>query len=291
MEKSAFGNEMASRARKLRGKKVVIKFGGSSLNGNGDLRHFCEDIAYLVSMGMRPVVVHGGGPEINAEMKKLGMEVRKVIGLRITDDQTLKVAESVLSQTNSHIVEAMKSAGVKSIGFSGGECNTIVCTKMAPIAVKDESGQECKVDLGNVGEVVAVDPTTINLLCASGFVPVIYPICVDRNGNPLNVNADTAAAHIARALHSEDFVLVTDVPGLMKENGNGASVIHETSLAQIDALVSSGRITDGMVPKVEACRLAIRNGVQAAHMVSGREPHSILNQLIGGVVCGTKITR
>jgi len=290
MQEFVIGKEMAPRIRRMRGKKVVIKFGGSSVNGNGDLEQFCIDIGLLVSVGVRPVIVHGGGPEINAEMKKLGMEVKKVMGLRVTDEETLRVAEDVLCKMNAHIVEALQAAGVKTIGISGGEGGTVLCRKMDPVRIVDKDGKECLVDLGKVGEVVSIDPTMINLLCASKFVPVIYPICVDGLGHLLNVNADTAAAHIARALHSEDMVLVTDVPGLMKENGNRATVIHETSLTQLDSLISSGIVTDGMVPKIEACRLAILNGVKTAHMVSGKEPHSILNQLIGGVNCGTRIT-
>ena len=290
MEEFEIGKEMAPRIRKMRGKKVVIKFGGSSLNANGDLKQFCNDIALLVSVGVRPVIVHGGGPEINAEMKRLGMVVKKVMGLRVTDDQTLDVAKDVLSRMNAHIVEALKMAGVKAIGIPGAEGRTVICRKMDPVKVTDKDGNECLVDLGNVGEVVSIDPTMINLLCASKFVPVIYPICADESGCWLNVNADTAAAHIAHALHSEDMVLVTDVPGLMKENGNGATVIHETSLTQLDSLISAGIVTDGMVPKLEACRLAVLNGVKTVHMVSGKEPHSILNQLIGGINCGTRIT-
>jgi len=290
MQEFEIGREMAPRIRRMRGKKVVIKFGGSSVNGNGDLEQFCSDIGLLVSVGIRPVIVHGGGPEINAEMKRLGMEVKKVMGLRVTDDRTLEVANDVLCRMNANIVESLKAAGVRAIGISGGEGRTVICRKMDPAKLTDEDGKECLVDLGNVGEVVSVDPTMINLLCASKFVPVIYPICADGLGRFLNVNADTAAAHVARALHSEDMVLVTDVPGLMKENGNGATVIHETSLTQLDSLISAGIVTDGMVPKIEACRLAIANGVKTAHMVSGKEPHSILNQLIGGVNCGTRIT-
>ncbi|MGD0057216.1 MAG: acetylglutamate kinase [Methanomassiliicoccales archaeon] len=290
MQEFEIGKEMAPKVRKMRGKKIVIKFGGSSLNGNGDLDHFCNDIALLVSLGIRPVILHGGGPEINVEMKRLGMEVKKVMGLRVTDDQTLEVAKDVLSRINAHIVEALKMAGVKAIGIPGGEGRTAICKKMDPVKLTDKDGNEILVDLGNVGEVVSVNPTMINLLCASKFVPVIYPICADESGSWLNVNADTAAAHIAHALHSEDIVLVTDVPGLMKENGNGATLIHETSLTQLDSLISAGVVTDGMVPKIEACRLAIQNGVKTVHMISGKEPHSILNQLIGGINCGTRIT-
>ena len=290
MEEFEIDKEMIPRIRKMRGKKVVIKFGGSSLNGNADLEHFCNDIALLVDLGVRPVIVHGGGPEINAEMNKLGIDVKKIMGLRITDDQTLEVVKNVLSAMNSHIVEVLKMAGVKAIGLDGAERRTIICRKKEPVEISDHEGENFLVDLGNVGEIIRVDPAMINLLCASRFVPVLFPICSDESGRELNVNADTAAANIARAIHSEEMVLVTDVPGLMENNGSGSTVIHEVSMMQLNTLVSSGIITDGMIPKVEACSFAISNGVKIAHMVSGKEPHSILNQLIGGVNCGTRIT-
>ncbi|MBC7107788.1 MAG: acetylglutamate kinase [Methanomassiliicoccales archaeon] len=282
--------EMIPRLAKLRGKKIVIKFGGSTLNGNGDMASFCEDIALLVSLGVRPVIVHGGGPEINDEMKKLGKEIKKVAGLRVTDDETLEIVRNVLARINEEIVNALRNAGIKAIGIEGAEGRTVICTRMPPIKTKDENGHECFVDLGNVGEVSKVDPTLINLLCASGFVPVVYPICVDENGKRVNVNADTVAAYLAKALRSEDIFLVTDVPGLMKENGNGATVIPQVSLREIDALIASGVVKDGMVPKLEACRLAILSGVKTAHMVCGKIPHSILNELLGMKNSGTRIT-
>lgn len=290
MKEFEIDKEMMPRIRKMRGKRVVIKFGGSSLNGNGDLEHFCNDIALLVGLGVRPVIVHGGGPEINAEMNKLGIDVKKIMGLRITDDQTLEVVKNVLSAMNSHIVEVLKMAGVKAIGLDGAEGKTIICRKKEPVEISDHEGEKFLVDLGNVGEIIRVDPAKINLLCASRFVPVLFPICCDGSGRELNVNADTAAAYIARAIHSEEMVLVTDVPGLMEHDGSGLTVIHDVSIMQLNNLVSSGTVTDGMIPKVEACRFAISNGVKTAHMVSGKEPHSILSQLIGGVNCGTRIT-
>ncbi|MBM4236891.1 MAG: acetylglutamate kinase [Euryarchaeota archaeon] len=290
MKEFEIPREKASELRKLRGKRIVIKFGGSSLNGNGDLDRFSQDIAALVGLGIRPVIVHGGGPEISNEMRKLGKEVKKVAGLRVTDDETLEIARSVLSRINFGIVDSLKKAGIKAIGMEAGEGHTVICAKIPPVTVKDAEGNECAVDLGNVGEVQRVDPSAINLLCASGFVPVIYPISADCKGRAMNVNADTIAAHIAKSLRSEDIFLVTDVPGLMKENGNGATIIHQASLADIDCLISAGAVTDGMIPKLEACRMAVLNGVKTAHMVCGNVPHSILNEILGGTNCGTRIT-
>lgn len=289
MKNIEFPREFAFRLAKLKHKKIVIKFGGSALNGNADMASFCEDIALLVSLGIRPIIIHGGGPEINEELKKLGKEVKKVAGLRITDDETLEVVMRVLKNINEKIVLSLKKAGIKAVGMEGAEGKMIVCRRMSPVPVKDENGNSYLVDLGNVGEVSCVDPTPINLLCASGFVPVIYPICTDENGKRVNVNADTVAAHIARALRSEEIFLVTDVPGIMKENGNGATVIPRVSLKEIDHLIANGVVKDGMVPKLEACRIAIMNGVKTAHMVCGKTPHSILNELLGIKDCGTKV--
>jgi acetylglutamate kinase len=273
---------------KLRGKKILIKFGGNSLNGNGDLERISNDIALLVSLGLKPIVVHGGGPNISKEMEARGLQVKKVAGLRITDDKTIHVVKDVLSKINDQIVDALKATGVKAIGISGSEGNTIMCEKKDPVEV-EENGTRLKVDLGNVGEVKCIDPTTVSVLCASGFVPVIYPICVDQSGREMNVNADTVAAHLAKALGCEEMVLVTDVPGVLREIGNMDTLITDITIAEMDHLIEIGVVSGGMLPKVEACRLAIENGVKKAHMVNGREPNSILNQVLMGSNCGTTV--
>lgn len=281
--------ESFPRIWKLRGKKILIKFGGSTLNGNGDLERFSSDIALLVSLGLRPIVVHGGGPDISKEMEMRGLEVKKVAGLRITDDEGLKVVKEVLSSINGTIVSSLQSSGIKAIGLSGGEEGSILCSRLPTVKVV-EDGMEREIDLGNVGEVLSIDPTLISLLCVSGFVPVIYPICRDEEGREMNVNADTVAAHLAHALGCEEMVMVTDVPGILKEDGNGATLIEEVTLNDLDTLIGTGVVTGGMLPKVEACRLAITKGVKEAHMVSGKVPHSILDQLLRGVNCGTRFT-
>lgn len=273
---------------KLRGKKILIKFGGNSLNGNGDLERISNDIALLVSLGLKPVVVHGGGPNISKEMEARGLEVKKVAGLRITDDKAIHVVKDVLSKINDQIVDALKATGVKAIGISGSEGKTVMCEKKDPVEV-EENGTRLKVDLGNVGEVKCIDPTTVSVLCASGFVPVIYPICVDQSGREMNVNADTVAAHLAKALGCEEMVLVTDVPGVMREIGNMDTLITDITIAEMDHLIEIGIVSGGMLPKVEACRLAIENGVKKAHMVNGREPNSIFNQVLMGSNCGTTV--
>lgn len=277
------------RISKLRGKKILIKFGGNSLNGNGDLERMTKDIALLVSLGLKPIVVHGGGPNISKEMESRGLEVRKVAGLRITDDEAISVVKDVLMDINDSIVDGLRGIGIKAIGISGCEGGTIVCEKKAPVEV-EQNGSNVSVDLGNVGDVKCVDPTMVSMLCVSGFVPVIYPLCADCTGREMNVNADTVAAHMAKALECEELVLVTDVPGVMKEIGNRDTIIPQMTIMEMDDLIEIGVVSGGMVPKMEACRMAIENGVKRAHMVNGKEPNSILNQVLVGMNCGTTVT-
>lgn len=275
-------------AARLKGKKVVIKFGGSSIDDES-LASFARDIALLVGLGIKPVIVHGGGPEITEEMKRRGLPVKKVLGLRITDDDTLEVAKSVLALINDKVVKALRQAGSKTIGLAGAECNTLSCRRMAPIKGKDASGQEIEVDLGWVGEPIMADPGKLNQLISTGFVPVVYPICGDVEGQLMNVNADTAASYLARSLKAEDFVLVTDVPGLMRVFGDPSTVMAEVHVNDFDNLVHSGVVKDGMIPKLEACILAVKDGVKAAHMIDGKDREAIIGQLLTGKNYGTRI--
>lgn len=276
------------RADMLNGKQVVIKFGGSSID-EASLKRFAADIGTFVALGVRPVIVHGGGPEITEEMKRRGLPVRKVLGLRITDDATLEVAKGVLGRINDQIVRALQSAGIKSIGLAGTECNTVLVRKMAPVKGKDEKGQPVEADLGWVGEPEKVDPRLLLNLTGRGFVPVMYTICADADGNLMNVNADTAAAHVAMGVKAADLLLVTDVPGLMRVFGDLSTIIPEVKADDFAKLVSDGVVKDGMIPKLEACVMAVRGGVGAAHMVDGKDPDAIIGQLLSGKNHGTKI--
>jgi acetylglutamate kinase len=279
------------RASRLKGRKVVVKFGGSSIGGEGAVQDFAKDIALLASIGIHPIVVHGGGPEISQEMSKRGLKVSKVAGLRVTDDATLQVAAEVLEHINEQLVDALRQAGMRAVGMSGVEDRLLVCMKMHPAVVKDDQGNQMLVDLGHVGEVIEANTTKLDRLVKEGNVPVIYPICASAEGDRMNVNADTAAAHIAKAVKAEEFVLVTDVPGILRDFKDPQSLIREVSLEQLDELIREGVVRDGMIPKVEACRLAVEGGVKAAHMVSGKEKDAIVNQLLSGDNVGTRITK
>ncbi|OPY31037.1 MAG: Acetylglutamate/acetylaminoadipate kinase [Methanomassiliicoccales archaeon PtaU1.Bin124] len=275
-------------AGSLHGRQVVIKFGGSSIDEDS-LKRFASDINEFVKLGVRPVIVHGGGPEITEEMKRRGLPVRKVLGLRITDDATLEVAKGVLTRINDQIVRALQSAGIRSIGMAGTECNTVICHKMAPVKGKDEKGSPIEADLGWVGEPEKVDPRLLLNLTSRGFVPVMFTICADAEGNLMNVNADTAAAHVAVGVKAADLLLVTDVPGLMRVFGDPSTIIPEIRTSEFQSLVNDGVVKDGMIPKLEACVMAVKGGVGAAHMVDGKDADAIVGQLLAGKNHGTRI--
>jgi len=267
--------------------KVVVKFGGSSIGGMDQIDVFAAEIAELVRRGVTPVILHGGGPEITEEMKRCGLPVKKVAGLRITDDTTLLIAKSVLSRINDRVVVSLRKAGLKAIGLAGSEGNTLLARKMPPVPV--DGGPET-VDLGFVGEVEGVDPTMIDTLCSLGFVPVVYSICGDAEGRLMNVNADTAAAALAAGIKATDMVLVTEVPGVLRVFEDMSSTIPEIREADLGPLTSSGILKDGMIPKVEACFLALRGGVGTAHIICGTTPDAIVEQLFSGRNLGTRLT-
>jgi acetylglutamate kinase len=267
------------------GRRILVKFGGNALAGEGDLERFAQDIASLIASGFRPILVHGGGPEISQEMERRGLKVRKVSGLRVTDASALEVAADVLGRINSEIVSMLSGAGVKAVGLSGCEA-AVIASKMPPVKVVDEKGRQVSVDLDRVGDVSSVEADRLESLISSGAVPVVYPICADAQGNKFNVNADTVAAHVARASGAREMVLVTDVPGILKDG----KVIRSVTLSGIDLFIADGTITGGMVPKVDACRTALMNGVEMVYMLNGKDPHALVRKLIRGEETGTKIT-
>lgn len=268
--------------------KVVVKFGGSSIGGMEQIDAFAKQISELMERGLTPIVLHGGGPEITEEMKRCGLPVKKVAGLRITDDVTLQIAKSVLSRINDRVVVSLRNAGLKAIGVAGSEADTLVARKMDPVLVDRPNGKEA-VDLGHVGEVVKVDPRLVNALCGKGFVPVVYSICADDSGMLMNVNADTAAAALAAGVGASDMVLVTEVPGVLRVFEDLGSTIPEIREADLGPLTSSGILKDGMIPKVEACFIALRGGVGVAHIICGTTPNAIVDQLFSGRNLGTRL--
>jgi acetylglutamate kinase len=267
--------------QELAGSVIVVKYGGNALEGGDEstaLGSFAEDIVLLQAVGIHPVVVHGGGPQIAELLAKLGKETSFVGGHRVTDAETLDVARMVLiGKVNSDIVAALNVHGPVAVGISGVDANLI------------EAGVR-HVDLGFVGDVVGVNPSILERLVAEDLIPVIATIGSDGAGQPYNINADAVAGAVAAALGAKKLVFLTDVPGLRADVADPTSTMAEVTLADIDEMVSSGSVSGGMIPKVEACSLAVSAGVERAHILDGRTPHALLVELFTDGGIGTMVT-
>lgn len=265
----------------------LIKFGGNALDGQDGLRRLAGEVAALQQEDIQIVLVHGGGPEISAEMEKKGLKPVKVAGVRVTDEAGLAVAEDVLRRINGGVVAALEEAGVRAIGIPGYFCTE--CRRRAPYQVT-EGGKAVTVDLGLVGEVVAVDTEMFEDLLEQQIVPVVYPIGAEGLQH-LNVNADTMAAGLAAGLKCKEMIAVTDVPGILTDVHDPASKLDRVTLADIDRLIADGTISGGMIPKVEACRQALEAGAETVRMVNGRDPTSIVKDAVEGASRGTIIVK
>ena len=287
--------------RRFAGRTVVVKYGGNvlgaadgsaapilpatiALEGQeaGDpeteaLRRFAEDVVLLRSIGILPVVVHGGGPQIGSLMKRLGKVPEFRDGLRVTDAETLEIARMVLvGKVNRDIVGMINVHGPLAVGLSGEDAGLITATARDP-------------ELGYVGDVVAVDPSIIHRLLAEGLVPVIATIGSDRAGQAYNINADTVAGAIAETLRAEKLVFLTDVEGIRSSSADPTTLLHRLSADELDAMVASGAVAEGMVPKATACAHAVRHGVGGAHVLDGRVTHAILLELLTSEGVGTMV--
>lgn len=266
----------------------LLKFGGNAISGRDNLDRLSREIAGLIKDGAKIVLVHGGGPEINAELEKRGITPMKVAGLRITDDQTLEVAEEVLRNINRDVVDSLTCAGVEAIGIPGYFVTS--CAKKKPVKVTD-NGKEVEVDLQNVGDVVSTDVDTVEDLLRSGVTPVVYPIGSGDDMKHLNINADTMAAGIAAGIKCREMIQITDVPGIMLDINDPSTKQNLLTLAEVDALIADGTISGGMIPKVDACRNALNAGVAKVRMVNGKDPRSIVSDLMNSVEHGTIIVK
>jgi acetylglutamate kinase len=265
--------------RRYLDKTIVVKYGGAAQKDEALRASFAADVVLLKHIGVRPVIVHGGGPRIGATLERLGKSSVFVDGLRVTDDETMDVVEMVLGgKVNHEIVELIQQAGGRAIGLTGSD-GGMIRTKR-----RTKDGR----DIGRVGEVVGVDPAAITAVADAGFVPVIAPIGVGDDGRTYNVNADEAAGAIAQALRAEKLILLTDVPGVLDGDGQ---LVAELGRERAHALVADGVIAGGMIPKVECCAAAVQSGVGRAHVIDGRVEHAVLLEIFtdGGV--GTLITR
>lgn len=250
-----------------------------------------QDIVLLRFVGIRPIIVHGGGPEITEKMARMGKKPEFVSGLRITDDETLEIARMVLvGNVNSKIVSLISKHGGKGVGISGSDGRIIVARKMAPQRMTVE-GVEKEVDLGWVGETEVINPELLFILADKDYIPVISPIATDDKGNDLNVNADTVAGDIAASLKAMKLISLTDVPGVLRDPKDAGTRISRIAFEDIETLIADNIITGGMIPKVRSSAAAIAGGVAQVHIIDGSMPHSLLLELFTHEGIGTMIYR
>lgn len=271
--------------QKFAGKTVVIKYGGHAMVDPALKESVMLDVLLLRSVGIRPVLVHGGGPEINSMLKKVGIESQFVQGLRVTDAETMEIAAMVLvGKLNTEIVSLLNRFGGRAVGLSGKDASLLLATKK-PMLVANSVGIVEKVDLGYVGEIHKVSPEIIHTLLDQGYIPVISPLAGGEEGETYNVNADTAAGKIAEALQADKFLLLTDVSGVLRQVEDPSTLISTINREQVQSLTEQGILRGGMLPKVECALSALKAGVGSVHILDGRLPHAILLELFtdGGI--------
>ena len=277
--------EALSYIRQFQGKLTVIKLGGSAMDDPGALRATLQDVIFMATVGLRPVLVHGGGKPIDRAMSAAGLKSRKVLGRRYTDDDTLAVVVRVLlNEINLDIEKQIRELGGRAVGSHLGSIRYLFGAKLT---MAGPDGQP--VDLGRVGTVTRIDAALIRDFCASGVVPVIPSLAVDSEGSWLNVNADTAAAAVAAHLGAEKLVLLTDTPGILRDRKDPHSLLTSLNAGQVQALVAQTVIDEGMIPKVEACLDSLRAGVKKTHIIDGRLKHSLLLEIYTDRGVGTEI--
>jgi acetylglutamate kinase len=268
-------------------KTIVIKYGGAAMTKPELKESFARDIFLLKFIGMNPVIVHGGGPEINQILEVLKLPVQFVKGHRITDEKTMEVVEMVLSgKLNKQITSLINSKGGVAVGISGRDGN-FAKGEIQKIEVKDDKGKIELVDVGLVGKINSIKTDFLNTLISSNIIPVISPVAEDKNGSPLNINADTMAGQIASALSAEKLILLTDTEGVLIQKKLASKLSEKEILHHIE----KGEISGGMIPKVECCLTAIQNGVSKTHIIDGRVEHSILLELFTDEGLGTLIEK
>jgi acetylglutamate kinase len=271
--------------RRFRGKSFVIKYGGHAMQAEDLRESFAQDIVLLDLVGIKPVVVHGGGPQITELIGKLGLKSRFVRGMRVTDAETMEAAEMVLQRINKDIVALISRQGGRAVGLSGKDGDLIVSQKMHMV-VREKGGRSSRVDIGLVGEVVEVNPGVIRTLEDADFIPVIAPIGYGRDGLTYNLNADLAAGKIAAALDAEKLILMTDVEGVKDADGKLVSTLEA---ATANKLIARGVIAEGMIPKVECCIDALKAGVAKTHILDGRVRHAVLLEIFTRSGVGTEV--
>ena len=281
-EKARILAEALPYIQRFHGKTIVVKFGGNAMTDEALKENFAYDVVLLKLVGMNPVVVHGGGPQIEQMLAKLGKKGEFVQGMRVTDLETLDIVEMVLGKVNKEVVELINQAGGKAVGLTGQDGASIRAKKMLlPPSVNGGS-----VDLGQVGEVESIDPSVIEALEGGGFIPVIAPIGTGADGTTYNINADLVAGKLAEVLRAEKLVVLTNTPGVLDKEGK---LLTGLTPKKIDELVSKGVISGGMIPKIGSALDAARNGVKSVHIIDGRVPHALLLEVLTDEGVGTLI--
>ncbi|HZW82946.1 MAG TPA: acetylglutamate kinase [Candidatus Deferrimicrobium sp.] len=290
LEKAKILIEALPYIKNFSGKTVVIKYGGNAMLDEELKKAVLTDITLMKFVGINPVVVHGGGPEINSMLKKVGKSSSFVQGLRVTDQETMEITEMVLSgKLNKEIVGLLASLGAKAVGISGKDAQLLLAEKK-PMTIRDELGMEQEIDLGFVGEVTEVNTEIIETLVAKNFIPVIAPVAAGAEGESYNINADYVAGHIAGALKADKLVLLTDVEGIFADYSDKTTLLSEIKAGDVEGMIEQGIIKGGMIPKIQCCVQAIAGGVGKVHIIDGRLPHAILLEIFTDEGIGTMVT-
>jgi acetylglutamate kinase len=272
--------------QRFHGKTIVIKYGGNAMTDDKLKKSFARDVVLLKLVGMNPVVVHGGGPQIDEWLKQLGRKGEFVQGMRVTDAQTMDVVEMVLGgQVNKEIVNLINQHGGRAVGLTGKDGGLIRAKKML---VRGEGDSDELIDIGQVGEVESIDPEIVHRLHTHDFIPVIAPLGVGKKGETYNINADLVAGKVAEILKAEKLIVLTNTPGVLDQNGN---LLTGLSAKKIDELFANGTISGGMLPKISSALDAVKNGVNTCHIIDGRVEHALLLEVLTDEGVGTLIRR
>jgi acetylglutamate kinase len=270
--------------RRFHGKTIVIKYGGNAMIEENLKQGFARDVVLLKLVGMHPVIVHGGGPQINDMLKRVGKQREFIQGMRVTDAETMDVVEMVLGGlVNKEIVNLINQHGGLAVGLTGKDGGFIRAKKML---IQDRERADQWLDIGQVGEIESIDPTLIELLEARDFIPVIAPIGVGKNGESYNINADLVAGELARVINAEKLVLLTNTPGVLDKDGN---LLTGLTAAKVDELIAEGTISGGMIPKISSALEAVKRGVKSCHIIDGRVEHGLLLEVLTDEGVGTLI--
>ena len=267
--------------QKFNRKIIVVKYGGSAMSNEELQKNVIKDVTLLKLVGFKPIIVHGGGKEISRWVGKVGKEAKFVNGLRVTDEETMEIAEMVLNKVNKNLVRMVEELGVKAVGISGKDARLLQCDK------KYSNGE----DIGFVGDIKKVDPQVLYDLLEKDFLPIVAPIGLDDEFNTYNINADDAACAIAKAVGADKLVFLTDIEGLYKDINDKSSFISRLTASQADELIASGCIGGGMLPKLNNCTAAIKEGVSRVHILDGRIAHCLLLEIFTNQCIGTAIFR